>query len=104
MTSNPAQGRYNRRVVVLSLIYAVLLLSAVYLFKHRLVEGAIAWIVAAVSFRGLTPQLCGEGLGSNLVDGRIWSCGHLALPWVVHATVRCSSARAVMRLRKGQRR
>ena len=48
MTVNPVQGRYNRRVVVLSLIYAVLLLGAVYLFKHRLVEGPLAWIVAAL--------------------------------------------------------
>jgi hypothetical protein len=48
MTCSPAQRRYNRRVLVLSLIYAVMLLGAVYLFKHRLVEGPLAWIVAAL--------------------------------------------------------
>ena len=32
--------------------------------------------------------------------GRIWSCGHIALPWVVHATGRCSSARAPKSRRK----
>ena len=48
MTCSSAQRRYNRRVLVLSLIYAVMLLGAVYLFKHRLVEGPLAWIVAAL--------------------------------------------------------
>ena len=48
MRINPAEKRYNRRVVVLSLIYAILLLAAVYLFKHHLVTGALACIVAGL--------------------------------------------------------
>jgi hypothetical protein len=46
MTMSPAGWRYNKRVVVLSLIYAALLIGAVYGFKHHLVSGAFAWIVA----------------------------------------------------------
>ena len=46
MTMSPAGWRYNKRVVVLSLIYAACLLGAVYGFKHHLVSGAFAWIVA----------------------------------------------------------
>jgi len=46
MIMSPAGWRYNKRVVVLSLIYAACLLGAVYGFKHHLVSGAFAWIVA----------------------------------------------------------
>jgi hypothetical protein len=38
--------RYNRRVIALSLPYAGLLIGAVYLFKHHLVGGPLAWLVA----------------------------------------------------------
>ncbi len=48
MNQNPAQKRYNMRVVVLSLIYAILLLAAVYIFKHHLVDGPLAWLVAVL--------------------------------------------------------
>jgi MFS family permease len=41
-----AQQRHGRRVVMLSLIYAVLLTGAVYLFTHQLVSGAAAWATA----------------------------------------------------------
>jgi MFS family permease len=43
-----AQKRYNRRVMMLSLLYAVSLLVAAYLFKHQQVSGAVAWIVATL--------------------------------------------------------
>jgi uncharacterized YccA/Bax inhibitor family protein len=46
MIMSPAGWRYNKRVVVLSLIYSALLIGAVYGFKHHLVSGAFAWIVA----------------------------------------------------------
>jgi uncharacterized YccA/Bax inhibitor family protein len=46
MTMSPAGWRYNKRVVVLSLIYSALLIGAVYGFKHHLVSGGFAWIVA----------------------------------------------------------
>lgn len=41
-----AQQRHNRRVLVLSAFYGVVLLAAVYLFKHQLVTGAAAWVTA----------------------------------------------------------
>jgi hypothetical protein len=46
MTWSPANRRYNVRVVILSLFYAAFLLGAVYAFKHHLVGGGLAWIVA----------------------------------------------------------
>ena len=45
---NPAQRRYNRRVLWLSLFYAAALLGAVYGFKHQLVAGPVAWLVAVL--------------------------------------------------------
>lgn len=51
MVGNPAKRRYNWRVVVLSLIYAILLVAAVHLFKHHVVRGPLAWIV------GILPAL-----------------------------------------------
>lgn len=44
----PAQQRHNQRVLRLSIVYAVVLLGAVYLFKHGLVSGAAAWVTAIV--------------------------------------------------------
>jgi hypothetical protein len=46
MIMSPAGWRYNKRVVILSLIYSALLIGAVYGFKHHLVSGAFTWIVA----------------------------------------------------------
>ncbi|MBA2934109.1 hypothetical protein HZF05_08345 [Sphingomonas sp. CGMCC 1.13654] len=46
MICSPAQKRYNKRVIGLSLIYAGLLIGAVWLFKHHAVSGPLAWIVA----------------------------------------------------------
>lgn len=48
MTCSPATRRYNVRVIVLSLVYCVFLLGAVYGFKHHLFVGAIAWIMAVL--------------------------------------------------------
>jgi len=46
MSVSIAQRRYNKRVIVLSLIYAVALIGAVYAFKHHLLGGPVAWLAA----------------------------------------------------------
>lgn len=46
MTLSPALKRYNKRVIGMSLLYAVFILSAVYSFKHQLIHGFIAYVVA----------------------------------------------------------
>lgn len=46
MRKNPAIRRYSRRVIVLSLAYAIALVAAVYAFKHHLLSGPIAYGVA----------------------------------------------------------
>jgi len=48
LATSPATRRYNRRVIILSLVYAAALTSAIYAFNHRLVDGAGAWIVAGL--------------------------------------------------------
>jgi hypothetical protein len=48
MLRTPAWKRYNWRVIRLSLAYAVFLLGAVYGFKHHLLSGVVAYIVAAL--------------------------------------------------------
>jgi hypothetical protein len=46
MTKSIALCRYNKRVIWLSLTYAVALLGAVYGFKHHLVGGPVAYVAA----------------------------------------------------------
>ena len=46
MSLNPAIRRYNRRVIGLSLLYGVFILIAVYGFKHQLLHGLLAYVVA----------------------------------------------------------
>ena len=46
MIRTPAWKRYNWRVVWLSLVYAGLLMLAVYGFKHQLVPGPLKYFVA----------------------------------------------------------
>ena len=46
MRWNPAQKRYNRRVLWLSLTYAAFLCLAVYGFNHRLLHGPAAYVAA----------------------------------------------------------
>jgi hypothetical protein len=48
MVRTPAWRRYNWRVVWLSLLYAALLMAAVYGFKHKLVSDAAAYVVAVL--------------------------------------------------------
>ena len=46
MPRSPANRRYNRRVILLSLAYAIFLLGAVYSFKHHLLSGLPAYVAA----------------------------------------------------------
>ncbi|MBV9528778.1 hypothetical protein [Sphingomonas sp.] len=46
MTVSPALRSYNKRVLWLSLAYGVFLLTAVYGFKHHLVSGPVAIVLA----------------------------------------------------------
>ena len=43
-----AQRHYNKRVIVLSLAYAVTLLGATYAFKHQLLSGPVAYVAAVL--------------------------------------------------------
>ena len=46
MHRSPAIRRYNRRVLILSALYAVLLLGVSWLFAHHLLGGPVSWIAA----------------------------------------------------------
>ncbi|SFO08212.1 hypothetical protein [Sphingomonas sp. OK281] len=46
MLTNPAIRRYNRRVMLLSLVYAALLFATIYLFVHGALHGPIAYVAA----------------------------------------------------------
>ncbi len=47
-TYSPAQRRYNKHVVILSLIYAVTLIAVEMAFAHRLISGPIAYLVGVL--------------------------------------------------------
>ena len=46
MLRTAAWKRYNRRVILLSILYAAFLIAAVYGFKHKLVPSPLAYPVA----------------------------------------------------------
>ena len=46
MATSPAWKRYNRRMIWLSVAYGLLLIATVYGFKHALVSGPVAYLVA----------------------------------------------------------
>ena len=46
MAHSSAWSRYNWRVIWLSLLYAVLLMGAIYAFKHGLIGGPLAYVAA----------------------------------------------------------
>ena len=48
MARSPAMRRYNRDIVILSLAYAVLLIGAVFTFKHHLVSGLPSYLIAVL--------------------------------------------------------
>ena len=48
MAASPANRRYNRRVIVLSLAYAALLMGVVYLFNHHRPDGPLAAMLAVL--------------------------------------------------------
>ena len=43
---NPAQKRYQKRIIVLSLLYAAFLIGVTWLFRHSRPEGPLAWLLA----------------------------------------------------------
>jgi hypothetical protein len=45
-TTSPALRRYNKRVIWLSLVYAVTLTASIYAFNHQLISGAPAYLAA----------------------------------------------------------
>jgi hypothetical protein len=51
MAGTPAQRRYNRRIIILSLIYAAVLLPVCWLFARHLVSGPLAYLL------GILPAL-----------------------------------------------
>lgn len=55
MRFSPAQRRYNRRVLILSVVYTALLFLAVYLLSRHLVAGPLAFVV------GVLPALAVSG-------------------------------------------
>ena len=55
MRFSPAKRRYNRRVLLLSVVYVALLFPAVYLISRHLVAGPIAYVV------GVLPALAVSG-------------------------------------------
>jgi hypothetical protein len=48
MSRSPAARRYNRRVLWLSVFYAIALLAATYGFKHKLLAGGLAYTAAVL--------------------------------------------------------
>ncbi len=48
MIRTPAWKRYNWRVIWLSLLYAAVLIAAVYGFRHHLLNGGLAYVVAVL--------------------------------------------------------
>ncbi len=48
MPASPAQRRYNRRVLILSLAYVALLFPAVYLLDRHLVTGPAAYLIGVL--------------------------------------------------------
>jgi hypothetical protein len=68
MSCTPARKRYQRRVIGLSLLYAGLLTGAVYLFKHGLVAGPLAWIVATLPALAIVAIFA--ALGAYIVEER----------------------------------
>lgn len=77
--------RYNVRVIILSLVYAVFLIGAVYGFKHNLLNGPVAWIVGVLPalpiigiFAAIGLYLVEEGdeyLRMMMVRQSLWASG-----------------------------
>jgi hypothetical protein len=66
MRFSPAQRRYNRRVLILSIVYVALLLPAVFLLSRHMVAGPLAYLL------GVLPALPVSGFfvafGVYLID------------------------------------
>lgn len=48
MSQNPAQRRYNLRVLGFSALYGATLIGAVYAFRHHLIAAPLNWIAAVL--------------------------------------------------------
>lgn len=48
MRFSPAQRRYSRRILILSVVYVALLLPIMYLFVRHLVAGPLAYVLAVL--------------------------------------------------------
>lgn len=66
MVRNPAFRRYNYRVLVLMIAYAVLLMSTIYLFKHRMLDGPLAFVAAVLPALPIIGMLA--SIGAYLVE------------------------------------
>ena len=66
MVRNPAFRRYNYRVLVLMIAYAVLLMSTIYLFKHRMLDGSLAFVAAVLPALPIIGMLA--SIGAYLVE------------------------------------
>jgi hypothetical protein len=66
MARSRAAWRYDLRVIALSAAYGVLLIVAVWLFKHHAISGPAAWIVAILP----AVPICGmfAAIGLYLVE------------------------------------
>ena len=51
MTCSPAQRRYNRRIIILSVVYAAILLPVCWLFVRHMATGPLAYLL------GVAPAL-----------------------------------------------
>lgn len=85
IASSAAWKRYNRRLIWLSLAYAAFLIAAVYGFKHQLLGGPIAYVVAILPalpiigiFIAIARYLVEEGdeyLRMLMVRQTLWASG-----------------------------
>ena len=66
MSRSAATRRYNRRVILASAAYALFLFMAVYAFKHELVSGPLAYLVALLP--GLAVSAIFVAIGRLLVE------------------------------------
>src|SRR5438067_741361 len=85
MSLSPATKRYNLRMIWLWLLYAVFLFAAIYTFKHRLLGGIAAYLVAILPaipiigvFAAVGRYLVEEGdeyLRMLMVRQTLWASG-----------------------------
>jgi hypothetical protein len=85
MSMNPAIKRCNRRMIWLWLLYAAFLLVAIYAFKHHLLSGAAAYVVAILPAAPIIGVFAAVGrylveeqdeyLRMLMIRQTLWACG-----------------------------